>query len=255
MKNLTKRNCANCGKLFQPKDHRAIYCQSSCRVASCRKRKKAEAISPGNNQASPHPPLTESKTTIIEVRNPKYTELEAAIANAKSNVVRLRKEEKRLLEEKESMVNENTLTDTERYLKPVLIWGGSTSLVGFLVLKSQSKRSSDDNSGKANLINLSIVIFLVVVVSAIGIWVTDDKRKKKGFEYPKILKRLEEIPTSIDKEERLIKKLEAELLLVPVLLQKEKVEHVQPKTDIPLTDEKLVGPEFNEPAEINEIEA
>ena len=142
-----------------------------------------------------------------------------------------------------------------QYLKPVLIWGGSTSLVGFLVLKSQSKRSSDDNSGKANLINLSIVIFLVVVVSAIGIWVTDDKRKKKGFEYPKILKRLEEIPTSIDNEERLIKKLEAELLLVPVLLQKEKVEHVQPKTDIPLTDEKLVGPEFNEPAEINEIEA
>lgn len=255
MKNLTKRNCANCGKLFQPKDHRALYCQSSCRVASCRKRKKAEVISPGNNQAPTQAQLTETKVTLIEVRNPKYTELEAAIANAKSNLARLRKEEKRLLDEKESTVNENTLTDTERYLKPVLIWGGSTSVIGFLVLKSQRKQLSDDNSGKASLINFSIVILLVVVVSAIGIWVTDDKRKKKGFEYPKILKRLEEIPASIDNEERLIKKLEAELLLVPEFLQKEKVENVQTQKGVPLTDEKLVSSDLNEPAEINEAEA
>ncbi|AYQ32328.1 hypothetical protein [Runella sp. SP2] len=170
-------------------------------------------------------------------------------------MVQLRKEEKRLLDEKESTVNENTLTDTERYLKPVLIWGGLTSVIGFSILKSQSKRSSDDNSDKASLTNLSIVILLVVVVSAIGIWVTDDKRKKKGFEYPKILKRLEEIPASIDNEERLIKKLEAELLLAPEFLQKEKIENVQTQKGVPLTDEKLVSSDLNEPAEINEAEA
>ena len=90
-----KRNCANCGRLFTPKDSRSLYCRSACRTALFRKRKKAnntdttpEAIAQSQNM------VWEIRTVPTNVRNPVYSDMEAVLTNKKAKLEQLKNEER-----------------------------------------------------------------------------------------------------------------------------------------------------------------
>lgn len=220
-----KRNCANCGKLFTPKDARSLYCRDACRTSACRKRKKVEQTTTStDNTAQTKTTKWENRTVTVEIRNPKYTDMEAVLTNAKAKVNQLKNEESQLRATKKEVEESSNPTDTDKYYKPAFIWGAPALIVGLCGSMIAPSKPNNDPETKQPETRFFVVFGLVLIAIIAGIIIAENQRQSKQRQFPEILKRLEELPKEIEQAERLVTRLSAELEAVPQTIEREKIE-------------------------------
>lgn len=236
MKINPKTNCANCGKLFSPKDKkRALYCSSACKTAAYRKRKAVKEII---DNGDPNRPIKwETRAIKEEIRNSKYTALDALISNTKTKIQNLKGEEKRLKARKKELENSLNPTDAEKYYQPALSWGIGSLIVGFgtsMLFPPKAPQGQELPNKDLRFVGIAALVIIAVFV---GILMTNSQRKDEAKELPEINKRLYEIPDEIKEAEQLIARLSAELATIPETIEREKSEQYPVLEPVELIDE------------------
>lgn len=233
-----KRNCANCGKLFYQKDPRALYCCNACRTASFRKRKKADAadIAPETKENAKSA-VWETRTVTTNVRNPVYSNLEAVLTNEKAKLEKLKNEERQLNATKEETEDETEPSDIDKYYKPALVWGGTTTILGVIGSLMFPTKSDNNPESKPFEKRFFLILVLVVVAVLVGIAFEESRRHNNAKKLPKVVKRLNDLPEEIEQADRLVKRLTAELDIVPKTIEREKEERFAVSKPVEATPE------------------
>lgn len=242
-----KRNCANCGKLFTPKDSRSLYCRSACRTASFRKRKKADSTDTTSEATAQSQNTTwETRTVTTNVRNPVYSNLEAVLTNEKAKLEKLKNEEHQLNATKEKTEDETEPSDIDKYYKPAFVWGGTTAILGVVGSLMFPTKADNNPASKPFEMRFILVLVLVIVAVLVGIAFEESRRHNNAKRLPKVVKRLNDLPEEIEQAERLVKRLTAELDTVPKTIEREKEERVKvakPVEETPEPNEETPQPE------------
>lgn len=185
MKEVENRNCQICGKEFEAKDKRKIYCSSACKTEAYRQRhglEKPDFLKPKDALGGikkEKKAVEKEKIVFVKVDNPEYIAKELEVKKISSDITMLQKHKEAKLKKYNSLL--------EKY-EPVvgsLIGGSLGALLGGAIGR---------NTGEKLAFGALGALFFGLIGNNIGRDVRNEKEAK-------IVKEFEKIKAEIDKLE------------------------------------------------------